>query len=332
MILAAAGLLGAMGSALAWSSARESRSSTSSTSSPAPWLVVPRLAIADLEAPVALAPPPRVLRLTADATRAIQCPRWAGDGQRVELRGAPTGTPIACRADGLAPRFAALVAAATGRAWGMLDYPRADAWLELDEPIPAHFAPPLPERGFPGGSGLLVVGWRGPSGRRYWGDAYGRELPPGSHGSTSGGSWGDFIERAGHIGDAAIEKLDDLRSAIGDVTNSPLWDLAQGAAWYIPGIGPAVSAGMAVAAALGRGESLEDLALAAARGALPAAAVGAWDAAIGVARAGGDPAALVDALPERYRGAARLAARYTEGGPPPTERELAELAIAEAAA
>lgn len=50
---------------------------------------------------------------------------------------------------------------------------------------------------------------------------------------------------------------------------SPLWDVAKTASYAIPGIGPAVSGGLAGLQALGQGASLGNATLAAARGALP---------------------------------------------------------------
>src|ERR1041385_89052 len=59
------------------------------------------------------------------------------------------------------------------------------------------------------------------------------------------------------------------KGALKGVTNNPLWNIAATGLSFIPGIGQAVSAGMAAAAALGRGMNLKDAALAAARNALP---------------------------------------------------------------
>jgi len=77
-----------------------------------------------------------------------------------------------------------------------------------------------------------------------------------------------------------------LQSGLHAITNNPLWDIAKTGISFIPGVGTAVSAGMAGAAALGRGESLANIGLAAARGALPGGAVtqAAFDAAIGLAK------------------------------------------------
>jgi hypothetical protein len=72
-----------------------------------------------------------------------------------------------------------------------------------------------------------------------------------------------------------------LGGVVKTITNNPLWKIAQTGVSFIPGLGQAVSAGMASAAALGRGESLTDIGLAAARGALPGPAQIAMDIAIG---------------------------------------------------
>jgi hypothetical protein len=71
-------------------------------------------------------------------------------------------------------------------------------------------------------------------------------------------------------------------------TLGPVWDIAATGASFIPGVGTAVSAGMAGAAALGRGESLRDVALSAARGAVPGGPLGqaAFDVAVGMAKGG----------------------------------------------
>ena len=75
-----------------------------------------------------------------------------------------------------------------------------------------------------------------------------------------------------------------VKQTFGAITNNPLWDIAQTGVSFIPGIGTAVSAGMATAAAIGRGAGLKDIALAAAKGALPGGpiAAAAFDIAAGV--------------------------------------------------
>ncbi|HMG13313.1 MAG TPA: hypothetical protein VK571_09065 [Gemmatimonadaceae bacterium] len=73
----------------------------------------------------------------------------------------------------------------------------------------------------------------------------------------------------------------ELQGAVGSITNNPLFKIAQTGIAFIPGLGQGVSAGMASAAAFGRGDSLKDMGLAAARGALPGPAQIAMDIAIG---------------------------------------------------
>lgn len=66
---------------------------------------------------------------------------------------------------------------------------------------------------------------------------------------------------------------------------SPVLNVAAGLASFVPGIGTLAASGLQVAAALGRGASVGDLALAAARGAIPGGAIAkvAFDAAVGIA-------------------------------------------------
>lgn len=83
-----------------------------------------------------------------------------------------------------------------------------------------------------------------------------------------------------HIPDTAIQ------SALKSVTNNPLWDMSRTGVSFIPGVGSAVSSGMAAAAAMGRGASAKDIALAAARGALPGGPLvqTAFDIGVGLAQ------------------------------------------------
>ena len=95
---------------------------------------------------------------------------------------------------------------------------------------------------------------------------------------------GDFGKQAfpaGALDKAATTVAHVAQKGLKTITNNPLWKIAQTGMSFIPGIGTAVSAGMASAAAIGRGESLKDIGLAAARGALPAPAQVAMDVAIG---------------------------------------------------
>lgn len=86
---------------------------------------------------------------------------------------------------------------------------------------------------------------------------------------------------------AAIKDLvrKDLRLTKA-ITNNPAWNIAATGVSFIPGVGQGVSAGMAAAAAAGRGESLRDIGLAAAKNALPGGpvAAAAFDVALGVAK------------------------------------------------
>lgn len=77
-----------------------------------------------------------------------------------------------------------------------------------------------------------------------------------------------------------------VQKGVGAITNNPLWDIARTGVSFIPGVGTAVSAGMAGASAIGRGESLKDIALSAAKGAIPGgpAAQAAFDVALGLAK------------------------------------------------
>jgi hypothetical protein len=83
----------------------------------------------------------------------------------------------------------------------------------------------------------------------------------------------------------ATTPLKLAKKALSGVTNNPLWDIAATGASFIPGVGSAVSAGMATAAALGKGASLKDAALAAVKNALPGGpvAAAAFDVAVGLA-------------------------------------------------
>lgn len=111
-------------------------------------------------------------------------------------------------------------------------------------------------------------------------------------------SFGNFVRSAGravesavtegvHIAKAVVKAQTHLvKGALHAVTNNPVWDIVATGASFIPGIGSAVSAGMATAAAVGRGLSLKDAAILAAKNALPGGplAAAAIDVAIGVAQ------------------------------------------------
>jgi hypothetical protein len=75
-----------------------------------------------------------------------------------------------------------------------------------------------------------------------------------------------------------------LQQGLKAISNNPLWNIVQTGASFIPGVGTAVSAGMAGAAAIGRGESLKNIGLSAARNAIPGgpAVQAAFDVAHGL--------------------------------------------------
>ena len=75
----------------------------------------------------------------------------------------------------------------------------------------------------------------------------------------------------------------NLRNALGDMTSSPLWQIAKTGAWLLPG-GYTVSAAMALIEAVGREESLGDAALRAARSQLSPEQQLVWDVGVGAAR------------------------------------------------
>lgn len=105
---------------------------------------------------------------------------------------------------------------------------------------------------------------------------------------------GNAVKSVGHaIGSAASGVAKGVSSVanvvqkgVGAITNNPLWDIARTGVSFIPGVGTAVSAGMAGASAIGRGDSLKDIGLAAAKGAIPGgpAAQAAFDVALGLAK------------------------------------------------
>lgn len=110
-------------------------------------------------------------------------------------------------------------------------------------------------------------------------------------------------------------------------------DVAASVAGMIPGVGTIVGPALATAAALGRGASVADAALAAVRAAVPGGALGqsAFDLAVGLAR--GEPPekavadAIRDQIPAAYRPAydAGMAAAH---GRPPSSRSREELLAA----
>lgn len=154
--------------------------------------------------------------------------------------------------------------------------------------------------------------------------------------------YGGVIDDIGRsVSKAASSVGGAVGSAVGAVTNNPLWDIAQTGASFIPGVGNAVSAGMAGAAAVGRGESLKDIGLSAARGALPGGAVtrAAFDIATGAIRGHGLSATALRALRNQVpggelgRGAFDAAVAVASGAPPDARKLLrAGLSAAERAA
>lgn len=98
------------------------------------------------------------------------------------------------------------------------------------------------------------------------------------------GKFGDRLKKAWKKVKRAGKKVaHGIQKGLHVITDNPLWDMAQTGASFIPGIGSAVSAGMASAAAIGKGKSLADVGLAAARGALPGGAMtqAAFDIGVG---------------------------------------------------
>jgi len=118
------------------------------------------------------------------------------------------------------------------------------------------------------------------------------------------------ISAAGNTALHAIKLADPRKYAglvqhgLSELTQNPLFNIAQTGVSFIPGVGTAVSGGMAAAAAVGRGESLNDIALDAAKGALPGGplAQAAFDIAVGVAKGGNLSDAATHALREQVPG------------------------------
>jgi hypothetical protein len=97
-----------------------------------------------------------------------------------------------------------------------------------------------------------------------FGRAYGGRTP----------SLGETLKAGADLsGVPGLEEIAEMINAyggvFGEIAKSPLWDIAITGAYLVPGGGPFVSAGMRMAIELGRGASLEDASLAAAREALP---------------------------------------------------------------
>lgn len=120
----------------------------------------------------------------------------------------------------------------------------------------------------------------------------------------SGMGWRQGFDPKGHgipvdpTGGAGVP-LDEFGRSWTGVSGGPfgtLLKLAGFAVPFIPGVGPAASAALAAAVALGQGKSLKDAALAGARAAMPGGELGklAFDAGVGVASGQG-----LDAAAER---------------------------------
>lgn len=71
--------------------------------------------------------------------------------------------------------------------------------------------------------------------------------------------------------------------------DSPIWDVAIGATYFIPGVGPAVSGGLATLQAMGQGASVGNAVLTGARAALPPQSRAAFDMGVGVVLEGDAP-------------------------------------------
>ncbi|MBX3128386.1 MAG: LysM peptidoglycan-binding domain-containing protein [Polyangiaceae bacterium] len=114
---------------------------------------------------------------------------------------------------------------------------------------------------------------------------------------------------------AATSVASTVARPVGELSKSPLWNVAQTGVSFIPGVGQGVSAGMAAAAALGRGESARDIALSAARGAIPGGplAQAAFDVAVGAARGQRLDEAALGAAREQLPGGAAARAAFDAG-------------------
>ena len=94
-------------------------------------------------------------------------------------------------------------------------------------------------------------------------------------------------EKIVDAGKSAVNTVSStLQTVAKPLTNNIIWTAAQTAASFIPGVGTAVSTAMSVTAAVGRGESAANIALAAARGACPGGEIvqAAFDIGVGVAK------------------------------------------------
>lgn len=144
--------------------------------------------------------------------------------------------------------------------------------------------------------------WQAP-GASYWVDEYGR--PSVGEGTTLG----QIAKAFAAGGDGLADAFADAKGVLKDVTGSPLWSLAMHASAMVPGIGTAVSVGMAAAYAYGHDVSLSDAALSAARAAVPGGIAGQTAFDLGIALASGQSAsdAALAAARERLPPEARAA-------------------------
>lgn len=143
----------------------------------------------------------------------------------------------------------------------------------------------------------------------WWSDKYGTEriyYDPGTGPGRTLDEWGRDVMGSGfNPGDV----LEGFKGLVRDVTSSPLWNLVQTGAAFVPGIGTAVSVGMACAYAYGHDLALRDAAIGAARAAVPGGAAGQAAFDVGVALAEGETPsrAVLDAARAQVPAAARPA-------------------------
>lgn len=117
-------------------------------------------------------------------------------------------------------------------------------------------------------------------------------------------AWGVLVDATGKAG----SPIDEYGRPIHGISGNPLGTLLQVAGYalpFVPGVGPAASAALATAIAIGKGESLKDAALKGARAALPggSAAQMGFDLAVGLASGQSVDDAAVDALLAEVPGA-----------------------------
>lgn len=282
----------------------------------------------------------RIRMINFEVTRADLMGPWklATDGTRIVLSGPPSQVnvqPIPAP-QWIAPWDADTRVYVAARA-GLDVLLKPNGYAVIKAPtrtLPSNWLPKEASRTRAGdrwSSGLIAPARRR-NGTLYWSDPWGREWPLGTYGSAHTG-WSGYIgEMARGIGKGAAFAAKSIGPAIAtwgtsaaQITQSPLWDVAQTGAWFLPGIGPEVSGAMAITAAIGRGEAIEDALYAGARELMPPGARSAWDAAIGVIASGGDASALAR-MPRDLRPAAELAYTWATTGKRPTPAEIAAAA------